>query len=234
MTFPRANCDPADINALAGSYSFDGNVNEFFRNHPDWQDHPTPGVINDAVFKQHGGKLEFEVPSASMAASEAWKTWHQSLPNDRSWKISAKFEVPDRWTSGENPDYQNGIGLFAGKPGGYTVFEIDFLAVAEGMRAINSQNIQDRHGGDPNYVVMAIPPDTARISMQLMYCDSDNSVSIYFNNDQRVDTQPIGENGLFDWSMSEQFDVGIIGFSEGPASTSDLLSADDWKVYMQD
>ena len=68
------------------------------------------------------------------------------------------------------------------------------------------------------------------ISMEIMYCRDERSLTVYFDGN-RVDTQIIDENGLFDWNIGNVFDVGMIGFSEGPAATSDFLYLDNWEVY---
>ncbi len=230
-TFPAPVCNPATLTNEAGTYAFDGDLDELFDDHPDWQDHPTPGVINDAVFRQRNGRLEFEVPSASRAASEAWRTWRTRMPSDSSWKIVADVTVPAVWTRGDDEEDQIGVGLWVGKPGGSTVYEIDFSAMADGTRFVLAQNIQDRHGGDPNYVGSRIPLATASITMEVMYCSDDRSLSIYYDGGNRVDTQPIDEVGIFDWGIGPVFYVGMIGFAEGPSATSNFPYLDNWAAY---
>lgn len=230
-TYPAPACDLGKITERVGGYQFDSDLDAKFANHPDWQDHPTPGVINDASFYQRNGRLEFEVLSASQAASEAWKMWRVQLSSERTWKIAADVVVPLSWNHGSSDEHQIGAGLVVGKPGGDTVYEIDFLARADNSRGINAQNIENRHGGDPNYVVTLLPTDTKAIRMEVMYCNDDKSLSIYYDGNNRVDTQPIDAKGLFDWQIGPVFDVGIIGFSEGPAATSDFIYVDNWEVY---
>ena len=229
-TFPAPVCDPAAITSRAGAYDFAGDLDELFADHPLWQDHPTPGVINDARFYQRNGRLEFEVPSASQAASEAWRTWRVQMPSASTWKIRADVVVPATWTSG-NDDDQIGVGLWVGKPGGSTVYEIDFSAHARGSRVVLAQNIHDRHGGDPNYVGASIALATKSISMEIMFCSDDRSLSVYYDGDHRVDTQPIDDAGIFDWGIGPVFDVGLIGFAEGPSATSDFPYIDNWEVF---
>lgn len=229
-TFPAPSCDPATLTTRIGSYGFDGDLDASFDDHPLWQDHPTEGVINDAVFYQRNGRLEFEVPSASQAASEAWRTWRTSPSSDKSWRIRADVTLPLTWNRGSDDEHQIGVGLWVGKPGGSTVYEIDFLAVAAGRRAILAQNIQDRHGGDPNYVPASISPSTASVRMEIMFCSEDRTLSIYYDGDNRVDTQPIDDAGLFSWNIGPVFEVGMIGFAEGPSATSDFPYLDNWEV----
>ena len=229
-TFPAPACDRAGFTTRVGAYDFEGDLDELFENHPLWQDHPTPGVINDAVFEQRNGRLEFEVPSAPRAASEAWRTWRVPLSSSSSWKIQADVTVPAAWTGGDDEN-QIGVGLWVGKPGGTTVYEIDFSAMANGSRFVLAQNIQDRHGGDPNYVGSPIPIETASISMEIMYCADDRSLSIYDGDGTRVDTQPVDAAGIFDWDIGPVFHVGMIGFAEGPAATADFPYLDNWEVF---
>jgi len=230
-TFPASEyCTPNQFTTLIGSYDFSGVLEDHFEDHPDWQDNPTKGVIDDAAYHQRNGRLEFEVLSASMAASECWWKWKQNMSPDKSWKIRADMTVPEVWTTGENPEYQIGVGLFVGKPEGYTVFEVDFSAIAEGRRFVLSQNIQNRRGGDPNYVGMRVPLEKESVDMEIIYCHKDKSLSIFYDG-IRVDTQPTDENGIFDWEIGSVFHVGIMAFSEGPACTSDFLYVDNWEVY---
>ena len=149
---------------------------------------------------------------------------------DANVEDQGRVVVPAAWTSGNDGD-QIGVGLWVGKPGGTTVYEIDFSAHARGSRVVLAQNIQDRHGGDPNYVGASIPPETTSISMEVMYCSDDRSLSIYYDGDNRVDTQPIDDEGIFNWGIGPVFDVGMIGFAEGPAATSDFPYLDNWEVF---
>jgi len=230
-TFPASEyCSPEQFTTLMGTYDFSGNLEDYFVTHPDWQDNPAKGVINDAAYYQRNGRLEFEVLSASMAASECWWKWKQNMSPEKSWKIRADMTVPEVWTTGENPEYQIGVGLFVGKPEGYTVFEVDFSAIAEGERFVLSQNIRNRRGGDPNYVSRKVPIDTETIDMEIIYCHKDRSLSIFYDG-IRVDTQPTDDKGIFDWEIDTIFHVGIMAFSEGPACTSDFLYVDNWEVY---
>lgn len=229
-TFAAPVCDPAAITSRAGSYEFEGDLDAVFEDHPLWQDHPTEGVINDALFAQRNGRLEFEVPSASMAASEAWRTWRVPMPSDQTWKIRADVTVPAAWTRGANEEHQIGVGLWVGKPGGSTVYEIDFSAMANGSRFVLAQNIQDRHGGDPNYVGSPVAVEADSIRMEVMYCSDDRSLSIYYDGGNRVDTQPVDEAGIFDWEIRTVFHVGMIGFAEGPSAVADFPYIDNWEV----
>ena len=160
------------------------------------------GVINDAVFYQRNQRLEFEVPSASQAASEAWRTWRTQLSLAETWKIRADVVVPLSWNSGSEDEHQIGVGPWVGKP-----------------------------GGDTNYVLASIPPNTSSVSMEVMYCSDDRSLSIYYDGDNRVDTQPVDDTGLFRWNIGPVFDVGMIGFAEGPSATSDFPYLDNWEVF---
>ncbi len=63
-----------------------------------------------------------------------------------------------------------------------------------------------------------------------MYCATDRSLSIYYNG-IRVDTQPVDDKGIFDWEIGPEYHIGIMGFSEGPACTSDFLYIDNWKIF---
>lgn len=230
-TFPASElCKPGDLNKLVASYNFEGELTDYFEQHPDWQDNPSEGVINDASFYQRNGQMEFEVLSASMQASEAWWKWNESMSPDKSWKICADLTVPEKWLSGENKEYQIGVGLFVGKPEGLIVFEVDFSAMADGTRFVLSQNIHNRRGGDPNYVGMTVPDDGETINMEIMYCAKDKSLSIYYNG-IRVDTQLVDSEGIFDWEIGSEYHVGIMGFSEGPACLSDFLYIDNWKIF---
>ena len=120
-TYPAPACDPGKITERVGGYQFDSDLDAKFANHQDWQDHPTPGVINDASFYQRNGRLEFEVLSASQAASEAWKTWRVQLSSKKTWKIAADVVVPLSWNHGSSDEHQIGAGLVVGKPGAFVV-----------------------------------------------------------------------------------------------------------------
>jgi hypothetical protein len=229
-TFAESLCTSNSEYKLIDSYDFSGTLEDYFETHPDWQDNPSKGVINDASYYQRNDRFEFEVLSASMAASECWWKWKQDMPSDKSWKIRADLTVPEVWTSGEDPEYQIGVGLFVGKPEGYTVFEVDFSAIASGSRFVLSQNIQNRRGGDPNYVGIDVPIEKATVDLEIIYCNEDKSLSTYFDG-IRVDTQPIDDKGIFNWGIESVFHVGIMAFSEGPACNSDFLSVDNWEVY---
>lgn len=231
MTFPASKCSPDQFTNLVDSYDFSADLFEYFEDHSDWQDAPTEGVLNDAFYEQRNDRLEFEVKTASMSASESWKTWKKPLSSEKSWKIKADMTVPMAWTSGNNKEYQIGVGLFIGKPGGHTVYEVDFSGMANGSRFVLAQNIEDRQSSiDPNYVGIDVPLNMETVKIELVYCHIDNSLSAYYNG-FRVDTQPLGEGGFYNWNMGSEFRVGIMAFSEGPASTSNFLFVDNWEVY---
>ena len=147
---------------------------------------------------------------------------------------TGRHDVPGSGLRPGSDDDQIGVGLWVGKPGDSTVYEIDFSAHARGSRVMLAQNIEDRHGGDPNYVGASIPAETMSVSMEIMYCNDDKSLSIYYDGDNRVDTQPIDDKGIFNWNIGPVFDVGMIGFAEGPSATSDFPYLDNWEVFERD
>jgi len=141
-----------------------------------------------------------------------------------------EIAMPATWMSGAAED-QIGVGLWVGKPDGTRVHEMGSSAHARGSRVVLAQNIQDRHGGDPNYVGASIPAETAAIRLEIMFCSDDQSLSVYYDGDNRVDTQPIDAAGIFDWGVGPVFDVGMIGFAEGLSATSDFPYLANWEVF---
>lgn len=228
-SFPTPGCDRNALTEVIASYDFSGNLNDNFVSSRAW---PSDG----ASLQQRNQQLEFDSPrgTGSTEANEAWIPWKNQLSSSKSWKIQADLNLPASWSSGKDED-QVGVGLFVGKPKSRgisaTVYEVNFIAIANGPRAVLAQNIKNRLGGDPNYVHKEVSRDLTSISLEIMYCHADRSLSVYYNGDNRVDTQPVAKGGLFNWKVGEFFDVGIMGFSEGPDVADNFPSIDNWKIF---
>lgn len=228
-SFPAPSCDRKALTEVVASYDFSGKLNNNFVNSSAWPS-------DSASLQQRNQQLEFDSPrgTGSTDANEAWVPWKKQLSASKSWKIQADLSLPARWNSGKDED-QVGVGLFVGKPKSRgvsaTVYEVDFIAIANGPRAVLAQNIKNRLGGDPNYVHKEVSRDLTSINLEIMYCHDDQSLSVYYNGDNRVDTQPVAKGGLFNWKIGAFFDVGIMGFSEGPDVADKYPSIDNWKIF---
>lgn len=220
------------LSEVAESYAFDGDFDQHFQDHPAWSSEEAKIVQVDGVAR---------LSATGTWISEAWKRWYRSLPYDQSWLMRMTVTVPAEWESTKSaedaPDApQVGAGPWVGildhEGKGRRVYEVNLAAIADEVRFVQGQLIENRLGEDPIHVgfVEGVPES---VSLEVVFCAIDHTISLYCDG-EHVDTQAIDDRGIDDWGMSadDTFYVGMMGFAEWTDLDQNAVVVDDFEVIV--
>jgi len=208
------------------SYGFDGDFQSLFHDHPAW-------FSREAQIVQTGDGAA-SLTATGTGTSEAWKTWHESMPHDRDWSIAVDVTVPRAWDTDPRPDAQVGAGPWVGRLDaegkGRRVYEVNLATIANEIRFVQGQLIENRLGEDPIAVGMTIVTDET-VRLEISYRAEPPTISLTVDG-FLVDTKTIDGSGFDDWGMTgdDVFQVGIMGFAENSDLTEHPVTLDNFQV----
>ncbi len=210
-------------------YGFDGDFGSVFLDHPAW-------FSREAQIVQTGDGTA-SLTATGTGTSEAWKTWHQPMPHDRDWSIAVDVTVPRAWDSDPRPEAQVGAGPWVGRLDaegkGRRVYEVNLATIANEIRFVQGQLIENRLGEDPIAVGMTIVSDET-VRLEISYRAEPPTISLTVD-DTLVDTKTIDTSGFDDWAMTgdDTFQVGIMGFAEHTDLTKAPVTLDDFEASIK-
>ena len=207
-------------------YGFDGDFQDLFHDHPAWFSREAQIVqTTDGVAS---------LTATGTGTSEAWKTWHEPMPYDRDWSIAVDVTVPRAWDTDPRPDAQVGAGPWLGRLDAEgkarRVYEVNLATIANEIRFVQGQLIENRLGEDPIAVGMAIVADET-VRLEISYKAVPPTISLTANG-TLVDTKTIDGSGADDWAMTgdDVFYGGIMGFAENSDLTKHPVTLDSFTV----
>jgi hypothetical protein len=210
------------------TYGFECDFPALFKDHPAWSS-------RDAELAQSDGKIRLSATGTRI--SEAWKTWRDPMPYNKSWKIAVDVSIPHEWDTVDTPDAQVGGGPWVGKlepdGKGRRVYEVNHASIARRFRFVQGQLIKNRLGEDPINVEHKEVVQEA-IRLVVIYCAIDHTISLYADG-EHIDTQSIDSRGMDNWGMTDNdvFYVGIMGFAENTDLRTHYVTMDNYEVCLK-
>jgi hypothetical protein len=142
--------------------------------------------------------------------------------------------VPRAWDSDPRPQAQVGAGPWVGRLDaegkGRRVYEVNLATIANEIRFVQGQLIENRLGEDPIAVGMTIVADET-VRLEISYTADPPTISLTVDG-KLVDTQTIDGSGFDDWGMDggDVFYVGVMGFAENSDLTRHPVTLDNFEV----
>jgi hypothetical protein len=207
-------------------YGFDGDFQDLFLDHPAW-------FSREAQIIQAANGMA-SLTATGTGTSEAWKTWHEPMPHDRDWSIAVDVTVPRAWDSDPRPEAQVGAGPWVGRLDadgkGRRVYEVNLATIANEIRFVQGQLIENRLGEDPIAVGMTIV-SVESVRLEISYRAEPPTISLTADG-VLVDTKTIDPSGFDDWAMTgdDVFQVGVMGFAENSDLTQHPVTLDNFVV----
>ena len=144
--------------------------------------------------------------------------------------------MPRAWDTDPRPDAQVGAGPFVGRLDaegkGRRVYEVNLATIANEIRFVQGQLIENRLGDDPIAVGMTIVSEET-VRLEISYRAAPPTISLTVDG-FLVDTKTIDGSGFDDWGMTgdDVFQVGIMGFAENSDLTEHPVTLDNFEVLI--